>query len=61
MLLVIMVYFLVFVKLRFVCIDVAFHVIVHDKTVFEQRQEKTNILVSDMVRHKQGCTATEDG
>ena len=22
--------------------------------------EKTNILVSDQVRHKQGCTATED-
>ena len=22
---------------------------------------KTNILVSDLVRHKPGCTATEDG
>ena len=28
---------------------------------FEQRYEKTNILVSDLVRHKLGCTATEDG
>ena len=24
-------------------------------------REKTNILVSDQVRHKPGCTATEDG
>ena len=28
---------------------------------FEPRHEKTNILVSDQVRHKPGCTATEDG
>ena len=28
---------------------------------FELRGEKTNILVSDQVRHKPGCTATEDG
>ena len=28
---------------------------------YEQRPEKTNILVSDLVRHKPGCTATEDG
>ena len=27
----------------------------------EPRLEKTNILVSDLVRHKPGCTATEDG
>ena len=27
----------------------------------EQRHEKTNILVSDLVGHKPGCTATEDG
>ena len=27
----------------------------------EPRHEKTNILVSDLVRHKPGCTATEDG
>ena len=25
------------------------------------RHEKTNVLVSDLVRHKQGCTDTEDG
>ena len=29
--------------------------------VNEPRHEKTNILVSDQVRHKPGCTATEDG
>ena len=28
--------------------------------IFEPRHEKTNILVSDLVRHKPGCTATED-
>ena len=28
---------------------------------FEPRHEKTNVLVSDLVRHRQGCTATEDG
>ena len=27
----------------------------------EPRHEKTNILVSDLVLHKSGCTATEDG
>ena len=30
-------------------------------TEFEPRHEKTNVLVSDKVRHKPGCTATEDG
>ena len=30
-------------------------------TVIEPRHEKTNILVSDLVRHKPGCIATEDG
>ena len=29
--------------------------------LIEPRHEKTNILVSDLVRHKPGCTATEDG
>ena len=28
---------------------------------YEPRHEKTNVLVSDQVRHKPGCTATEDG
>ena len=28
---------------------------------FEPRHEKSSILVSDLVRHKSGCTATEDG
>ena len=27
---------------------------------FEPRHEKTNVLVSYLVRHKPGCTATED-
>ena len=27
----------------------------------EPRHEKTNVLVSDLVQHKPGCTATEDG
>ena len=27
----------------------------------EPCHEKTNVLVSDLVRHKPGCTATEDG
>ena len=27
---------------------------------FEPRLKKTNVLVSDMVRHKPGCAATED-
>ena len=29
-------------------------------TRYEPRHEKTNVLVSDLVRHKPGCTATED-
>ena len=28
---------------------------------FEPCHEKTNVLVSDLVRHKPGCSATEDG
>ena len=28
---------------------------------YEPRYDKTNVLVSDLVRHKPGCTATEDG
>ena len=30
-------------------------------TLFEPRHEKTNVLVSNQVRHKPGCAATEDG
>ena len=29
--------------------------------LLERHHEKTNILVSDLVRHKPGCTAIEDG
>ena len=28
--------------------------------LYEPRREKTKVLVSDLVRHKPGCTATED-
>ena len=28
--------------------------------IYELGHEKTNVLVSDLVRHKQGCTDTED-
>ena len=28
---------------------------------YELRHKKTNVLVSDLVRHKPGCTATADG
>ena len=28
---------------------------------FEPRREKTNVLVTNLVRRKLGCTATEDG
>ena len=35
------------------------HVMV--KVVIEPHHEKTNVLVSNLVRHKPGCTATEDG
>ena len=31
------------------------------RSVDEPRHEKTNVLVSDLVRHKPGCRATEDG
>ena len=30
-------------------------------TTFEPLHEKTNVLVSDLVRHKPGYTATKDG
>ena len=29
--------------------------------IIEPRHEKTNVLVSDQVQYKPGCTATEDG
>ena len=30
-------------------------------SIIEPRHEKTNVLVSDLVRHKPGCTTTENG
>ena len=30
-------------------------------SIFEPRHEKTNVLVSDLVRHKPGYAVTEDG
>ena len=38
-----------------------FEVFVLSSSKSEPRHEKTNILVSDLVRHKPGCTAVEDG
>ena len=32
----------------------------HNEETNKLRHEKTNILVFDLVRHKPGCTATED-
>ena len=34
---------------------------IYAQITFESHHEKTNILVSDLVRHKPGCTAIEDG
>ena len=34
---------------------------VKKKMKIEPRHEKTNVVISDLVRHKPGCTATEDG
>ena len=34
---------------------------IYAQITFEPHHEKTNILVSDLVRHKPGCTAIEDG
>ena len=31
------------------------------QSIYEPRHEKTNILVSNLVRHKPGCAATEGG
>ena len=44
--------------------DTSFAINVHAslrKEISEPRHEKTNVLVSDLVRHKPGCTATEEG
>ena len=38
------------------------HVLVEKKMlIFELHYEKTNVLVSNLVLHKPGCTATKDG
>ena len=34
---------------------------IYAQITFEPHHEKTNILVSDLVRHKPSCTAVEDG
>ena len=53
--------FSIFDKLPF-CIAVAMCDLVHDvASTFELRHEKTNVLVFDQVRHKPGCSITEDG
>ena len=33
----------------------------HRRDTYEPRHEKTNVPVSDLARHKPGCTGTEDG
>ena len=33
----------------------------HNEETKKLRHEKSSVLVSDLVRHKPGCTATEDG
>ena len=59
--------FIVFDKLIYVCIAVVLCDLGQDVETandiykIEPRHEKTNVLVSDQVRHKPGCTATEDG
>ena len=40
---------------------VGLHLLYSGMKIFELCHEKTNVLVSDLVRHKPGCTATEDG
>ena len=48
----------------FHCLDniISFMSIPKDQAIpCEPRHEKTNVLVSDLVQHKPGCTATEDG
>ena len=52
---------LIFV-IEFVYIGVAMCDLMHNaEAAFEPQHEKTNVLVSDLVRHKPGCTATEIG
>ena len=43
---------------QLICTCIAFLVVAES---FEPGHEKTNVLVSDPVRHKPGCTATEGG
>ena len=37
------------------------HILFNQTPKSEPRHEKTNDLVSDLVRHKPGCTGTKDG
>ena len=39
----------------------SFSIVLTVSIIYEPRHDTTNILVSDLVRHKPGCTATEDG
>ena len=43
------------------CVDVAPPNGVVQRRSHEPRHEKTKVLVSDLVQHKPGCTAREDG
>ena len=46
---------------KFYLLSVAEQACLNLTNTYEPRHEKTNILVSDLLRHKPGCTATEDG
>ena len=35
-------------------------ILITHSVTFEARHERSNVLVSDLVRHKRVCTATED-
>ena len=45
----------ILIKVCLVCYSICIFLI------YEPRHEKTNLLVSNLGRHKPGCTATEDG
>ena len=48
-------------KTLWILIRITFNIGFNVEMINELRHEKTNIMVSDLVRHKPGCTATEDG
>ena len=51
----------IFQQLMFLFLDLNLSIYTDTVSTYEPRHEKTNVLVSDLGRHKAGCTATEDG